>query len=370
MGGLVHSRSVDDPNSDQDYMQRAIRMRQGVTTTLELFRPYQIKATYFTNGYSFLKGNPEQRTFMGDPTFSWARSEPPYNWKSDRWTNTPWFSSDPYGTIQSDPGWYFGDLLAPLRAEGQDIQSHSFSHMYMGFASIDEVKSDLSTWNAVAAEQAVEPAQALAFPWSGSAGMADGSWDALQQAGIRTVTRTNRSQSQFQIVRPDNPHCRPVPGHEAILACPDFYLTPGSAAQAPALIDQTIATGGMIDFWAHTEEVTSLAQIEAWGEVVRYAAARRDAGKLWIAPLAQIGERQQAVTALQLEVEQPGDANQPMSLTLKNPTNTDLNSLTLEFEQPIARASASDGQRPVLDGTYVVLDLSAGASIHVEVWLS
>lgn len=370
MGGLVHSRSVDDPNSDQDYMLRAMRMRQGITTTLALFRPLNIQATYFTNGYSFLKGNTEQRRFMGDPTFTWARSAAPYNWKSDRWTTTPWFSSDPYGTIQSDPGWYFGDLLAPLTSEGQDIQSHSFSHMYMGFASIDELKRDLSTWNAIAAEQAIAPARALAFPWSGSAGMADGSWDALEQAGIRTVTRTNHSQRQFQIVRADDPHCRQVPGHEHILACPDFYLTPGSAMQAPAQIDTTIAVGGVIDFWAHTEEVTSPAQIAAWQQVVSYAAAQRDAGKLWIAPLAQIGERQQAVTALQMQVLPSSGAQTPLRLSLKNPTSTDLALLAIDVDHEVARCVVSDGQRVFIDGKHILLNLSAGASLDLEIWFT
>ncbi len=369
MGGLVHSRSVDDPNSDQDYMLRAMRMRQGVTSTLDIFRPLNIQATYFTNGYSFLNGNIERRTFMGDPTFSWARSTPPYNWKSDRWTSTPWFSSDPYGTVQSDPGWYFGDLLAPLRSQGQDIQSHSFSHMYMGFASVDELKRDLSTWNVIAAEQAVDSARALAFPWSGSAGMADGSWDALEQAGIRTITRTNHSQRQFQLVSADDPRCRPVPGHERILACPDFYLTSSSAAQAPAQIDKTIAIGGVIDFWAHTEEVTSQAQIEAWQRVVSYAAAQRDAGKLWIAPLAQIGERQQAVTALQLEVSLPNAANAPLRLVLKNPSSTNLELLGLDFERSLARCTVSDGQRPVVDGKQLLINVPAGATLNLEVWL-
>ena len=82
-----------------------------------------------------------------------------------------------------------------------------------------------------------------------------------------------------------------------ILACPDFYLhSQETAAQAIKLIDHTLAVSGTIDLWAHTEEVTSPDQIAAWSQVVSYAAQKRDAGALWIAPLAEIADWQAAVS--------------------------------------------------------------------------
>ncbi len=57
MGGLVHSRS-EDPNSGLNALDRAMRMRAGVTTTLDLFRPYGIRATYYANGYNFCLATP------------------------------------------------------------------------------------------------------------------------------------------------------------------------------------------------------------------------------------------------------------------------------------------------------------------------
>src|SRR6266508_3020280 len=120
----IHSRSIDDLHAGEDPIARGLRMREGITTTLELFRQYNIQATYYATGYNFLDGNTAHRTFMNDPTFTWATSA--NGWKRDR-SRTPWFGSDPHGTLQSDPAWYFGDLVPMLQRDKHDIQSHTFS---------------------------------------------------------------------------------------------------------------------------------------------------------------------------------------------------------------------------------------------------
>lgn len=376
MGGLVHSRSVDDPNFDQDPVLRGIRMREGVTTTLEIFRPYGIRATYYATGYNFLMGNRERRTFMGDPTFSWANRA--NRWQTDVWQRQPWFAPDPYGTSASDPAWYFGDLIDPLRREGQDIQSHTFSHLYGGLASSAEWRSDLAEWRTVAAEQGVAPARSLAFPWSGSAGMSFANWQELAAAGITSVTRTNWNprQPQYHIVSVDEPHCRPVPGHERILACPDFYLTEHSAVAAPAMIDRALAVGGMIDLWAHTEEIVTPDQIAAWSAVVRYAAEQRDAGRLWIAPLAEIADRQQAVAQVELNIARQEPENgiterMPLRIRITNHSAIDLDRLTLDLPyapDAVTLVNAVERARLAVNDTQLILDLAAGETIEVLVW--
>ena len=47
-------------------------------------------------------------------------------------------------------------------------------------------------------------------------------WDALEAGGITSITRTKPNQPQYALANPADPHCRPIPGHERILACPDF----------------------------------------------------------------------------------------------------------------------------------------------------
>lgn len=370
MGGLIHSRS-DDPNNGQNALDRAMRMRQGVTTTLELFRPHNIRATYYANGYNFLLGNREQRLFMGNPTFAWATRA--NRWLTDRWAETPWFADDPYETLQTEPGWYFGDLVPQLLAEGQDIQSHTFSHMDGGLADVATWRADLAAWAEVSGELGVQAARSVAFPWSSSAGMSYDSWEALAQAGVSSVTRTNWSQDQYDLFGrdanglTDSPHCRAVPGHEQILACPDLYLTVERADLALRQLDMAIAAGGMIDLWAHTEEVVTPEQIAAWRRVVEYAAQQRDAGVLWIAPLAEIADWQAARDNLQIEVLAPEQGAQGWRIT--NPTQQDLRGLPLQLP--------FDAQKITIDGKTLdsasmlktfVIDLRAGQSVEVRVW--
>jgi peptidoglycan/xylan/chitin deacetylase (PgdA/CDA1 family) len=290
MAGLIHSRSVGDPNASGDPVRRGLRMREGITTTLNLFRPYGIRATYYTAGYTFLLSNTTQTQFMGNPTYSWATRE--NRWLSDHWQTTPWFAPDPYGTVQSHPAWYFGDLVGRVQRAGHDIQSHTFSHFYGGFVPAQEWQEDLQTWNEVAAWRGVPAARSLAFPWSSSGGMSYASWDVLEAGGIRSLTRLS-DQSQYNLFPLNekgliaNPRCIPLPGHERLLACPDFYLTPDRTDLAIAQIDHAREVGGMIDIWGHTEEVVSKEQQAAWERVVRYAASHPD---LWVAPLSEIAE--------------------------------------------------------------------------------
>ena len=370
MGGLVHSRSVDDPSADQDPVARGLRMREGITTTIALFQPYGVRATYFATGYNFLNGNPERRRFMGDPTFAWANQA--NRWPSERWAATPWFADDPYGTLASDPAWYFGDLIAPLQAAGHEIQSHTFSHFYGGLVDAPTWQADLNEWKAVAAEQGVGPASALAFPWSSSGGMSDANWEMLEAAGITAVTRLS-DQAQYNLFPADDqglvrePHCQPLPGHAAILACPDFYLTEASAEQAIVLINRAVEQGGMIDLWAHTEEVVSPAQIAAWERVVRHAAENR---QVWVAPFSAIAGWQQALGELRIVNGELRNEDQSMTTTIYNDGDRALAGLTLHIPPNTAQV-ALNGDILTAEAwaqSSLVLDLAAGRSAEIQLW--
>ncbi len=380
MGGLVHSRSLDDPNVDQDYLARALRMREGITTTLAIFKPLNLRATYYATGYNFLTGNRERRQFLGGPTFAWANKA--NGWPSDRWTKTPWFADDPYGTAASDPGWYFGDLLAPLRDAGQVVQSHTFSHFYGGLADLTMWQADFQVWNELAAAAGVPPATSLAFPWSSSAGMSDAAWDTLAQAGITSVTRLS-DQAQYSLWATDaaglklTPRCRWVPGREGrILACPDFYLTPARADLALRQIELAVAAGGMVDLWAHTEEVVSPEQIATWS---RIAARVAKDDRLWVAPLSEIAAWQAAVATLSLEQKKSEDA-QVQIFTITNPSTHDLVGLSLALPTTTQRVTVSGDElaQPPAGTTprgpawwpaagLAILDLAAGQTVEVIV---
>jgi peptidoglycan/xylan/chitin deacetylase (PgdA/CDA1 family) len=377
MAGLIHSRSVGDPYSDTDPVLRGLRMREGITTTLNLFRPYGVRATYYTAGYTLLLSNTNQVEFMGNPTYAWATVG--NRWTSNHWATTPWFAPDPHGTVESHPSWYAGDLVSRVQQAQHDIQSHTFSHFYGGFVQPGEWRADLATWNQVAGWRGVKPPRSLAFPWSSSGGMSYAEWDILEEAGITSVTRLS-DQSQYNLFPTDEhglvrePRCIPLPGHETILACPDFYLTPESAERAIEQIDRAREVGGMIDLWAHTEEVISPEQRAAWEKVVRYAATQPG---VWVAPLREIANWQQAREQVRLEMQPREDAvssEQPLHVTITNASNRALEQLTMRTAHPHEQVTI-DGQEQQpgedMEERYtIMLDIQAGQTRAIQVWLA
>jgi len=351
MGGLVHSRSVDDPNAELDPLLRGMRMREGITTTLAVFAPYNYAATYYVNGYNFLDGNREQRRFMGDPVFAWAT--PANGWQTAAWQTQPWFVRDPYTDATHDPAWYFGDLIPLVRGAGHDIQSHTFSHFYGGYATIPEWQVDLQTWNDVAAEKHVPAARSLAFPWSSSAGMSYAAWQTLADAGITSVTRTswNPKLPQYHIVNAAEARCRPLPGHESIMVCPDYYLTVERAAGALAVLADIRTKDGMIDFWAHTEEVISPEQIAAWQSVVDAVATSND---VWVAPLRTIARRQQLIDQLVVRVDVPSG-----QVVVVNPSRFHVPDVVVEL--PDSLVVAANGAQTV------VVTLAPESDVKIDV---
>jgi peptidoglycan/xylan/chitin deacetylase (PgdA/CDA1 family) len=339
MGGLIHSRSDDgyDPATAE---ARGLAMRQGSESLLDLFAQYGIRATWYASGYSLLTGNTDRETF-GQPIYTWASRD--HGWRDDRWVTTPWFADDPYGTAQSNPAWYFGDLLPRLRAAGQEIQSHTFGHLYLGYATPEEVRADLRQWNAAAVAAGLSPATTLAFPWGASLGMSDATFAVLEELGYRSVTRTYhepQGRSQYYILPPDDLfHMRTVPGRPALWAFPDHYFPGQDAAGAKSIIDQVLALRGVTSLWAHTEEAVSPAQIAAWDEVLAYAAAQREAG-LWIAPVEEIVAYRDSLGAIVVQAEERATR---LYIRVRNDNDHAVAGLTLTLPAPV-RAAELDGE--------------------------
>jgi hypothetical protein len=82
----------------------------------------------------------------------------------------------------------------------------------------------------------------------------------------------------------------------------------------------------MIDFWSHTEEVTSPAQIAAWQAVVDASA---HAGDVWVVPLRTIAMRQQSLNAVITRVL---TQNTTTTITFTNPTMTTINNVVIHTQ--------------------------------------
>lgn len=367
MGGLVHGRSVDDLYAEQGYLDRARRMREGAERALDLFAPHAIRASFYTNGYNFLPGNTERRLFMNNPVYAWANTEPGHRWLSDEWKTAPWFSPDPYKTEQQAPEWYFGSQIGVLREAGQDIQSHTFAHFSGNYVGAGDWRADFVAWRQVAAAQGVAPASSLAFPWSSSAGLSYESWRVLRENGIRSITRTviNPGQSRSWIADREHWTLRRLPGQD-ITVIADTYLTPDGKDRVLDDMRAALLNEGAIDVWAHTEEVTSPEQIEAWRSAIDAAVER-----FWIAPVPEIVSWAEDVRRVTVEVQAEGSAAVPgrpaqpdYRFVVRNRAPRELRGVTLTL--PFAPSAAFvDGSPVAVDGTMLILDLAAGQEVSV-----
>jgi hypothetical protein len=353
MGGLIHGRSVDDPYADGDPIARGLRMREGAEQALTLFAPDQIRATFYTNGYNFLTGNAERRQFMGNPIYRWASTEAGHNWRTNRWQTEPWFKDDPYTTEAQAPAWYFGSQIAMLQAARQDIQSHTFAHFAGTYVTPDDWRADFAAWKQVAGERNVQPATSLAFPWSSSYGMRFDSWDVLAREGIRSVTRTVWTPDLRRSWLADRVHyaLRRLPAHPGIAVIGDVYLTPESREAVLQQMRAAFLNEGAIDVWAHTEEVTSPAQIAAWKAVI--GVAQRD---FWIAPVPEIVQYARDIRQVTVDVKAEAPSYR---FQVRNGSANHLRNVTLTLPFAPQRIEI-DGQSVAATGTTLMLDLAGG----------
>jgi hypothetical protein len=111
--------------------------------------------------------------------------------------------------------------------------------------------------------------------------------------------------------------------------------------------------------------------------VISHAARARDAGKLWIAPLAEIADWQQAVAQVRIENEHP--QGQPrtdregarLSFAVINGSQRDLKGLTLTLPYQPKRVTVDGneaGSRFSVLGSDLMLNIEAGETLEIETW--
>jgi peptidoglycan/xylan/chitin deacetylase (PgdA/CDA1 family) len=315
MGGLIHSKGGagayegegGGPAREEGgdpltiAVERGDRMRQGAINLAALFRPHGMRATFYSTGYNLLTGNDDQRRFAGDPTYRWANTA--NGWASNYWMTHRWYGDDPYAAEAAAPAWYFGSVTRQLADEGHEIETHTFGHLYVRGASLDEVTIDLREWNAAAQAIGLPPARSFAFPWRSSNSLRAPHFERLTAEGITSLTRVYRLRPGHEF---ELDELADAPG---LTIFPDQLLssTADSGLAARRAIDEVLLRRGYQSLWTHPEEVVDPAQVAIWQGVVDHAAAARDRG-LWVAPLVEIVDRVRAGRAVDVTtLREPGD---------------------------------------------------------------
>ncbi len=370
MGGLIHTRSdnmgeaggvglgADGGPSVSDAVDKGQRMRDGARFLADLFARYGIKATFYATGYDLLDGNPACQKFNGDPIYRNANTA--NGWGSDWWRTHPWYENDPCTTEAQSPAWYFASETRALAAEGHEIASHTFGHLYVRGVTPDQLAADLALWQRAATALGLPAARSFAFPWTSSNSLDAPFWAVFERVGMTILTRLYQTNEQplrhpYELDR--------IAGDPNLLAFPDFYLASNATAENEALarIDVTVAVRGYHSLWDHPNESLEQSGREVWTRVVGYAAARRDQG-LWIAPVTEIATYSTATRTVDL-VALPLAGGTRLSVT--NGTGRALDGLTIGLSG--SGVTTGTGVQTLAPGQVAFPALAAGAQATATV---
>lgn len=145
-----------DHHTKETYGKNVLGARDAIPKILELFRKYDIRATWATVGFLFCETKEELLNFSPEirPTYE-NRSLSNYEYFNEVGENE---KLDPY---------YFGASLLKVISSypGQEISSHSFSHYYCGEPgqTVEQFDADMAAAVAVAKHRGLE-LQSFVFP--------------------------------------------------------------------------------------------------------------------------------------------------------------------------------------------------------------
>jgi peptidoglycan/xylan/chitin deacetylase (PgdA/CDA1 family) len=415
MGGLIHSKggasfaqgegeaggiAASETNRQRavaNAEERGMLMRQGADNLLSFFQQFNIRGTFYATGYNLIDGNSDRIQFNGNPIYKWASTK--NLWDNDYWTTHPWYGDDPYGTYQTNPAWYFGDQTDRLLKAGQDIQSHTFGHLYVRGTSPAEFQQDLETWLNYANARGIE-ARSFAFPWTSSNSVKGEHYKILADLGFSSVTRLYPADQGIRVggdgglsfdngkrtsdnkvsyeaeAGPQNfyYYLSRIKYEPRLLSLNDYQLisTDKSEAQAKALIDQLLIRRGYGSIWTHPEAVVDPRDKGFWQRVIAYAASKRDSG-LWVDSVTNIIQQRLDIQKVGVETTYSTENGQTrLRITLTNRNPHPVEGLTITLPGKINRMQFADG-KPYQDfkGTqFVIPKLETGQSITLVAYLN
>ncbi len=405
MGGLIHSKggapvagesesggvglSAENLQAAlKDAERRGLNMRAGADFLLQLFADYGLRGTFYGNGYNLLDSNSDKLLFAGNPTYKWANTA--NRWADDFWTKNPWYRFDPYGSLKGHEAWYFGDQTDRLREAGQDIQSHTFGHIYLRGTTVEEFRQDTEAFLQVARQKQLPPIRHFAFPWKSSNSLTKEWYAVLANQGFSSVSRLydpdqrilqesdgrllfdngQRTATNSSIYEPtagpNNPYyyLSRVKDESRLAILHDYQLVPGrnSELAARALIDELRRRRGYGSIWTHPEAIVSPEDQAQWTRVVQYAVQQRAEG-LQVDSVTNLIQHRHDAGQVNLQTSWR-DNGQRASLTLTNRSSNRLEGLTLTLPATVASAGGAAGFK----GTQILAPvLAGGQTVTIEV---
>ncbi len=288
------------------YKEAYKKYRAIVAKILELFKRYEIPATWAIVGHLFLDSCKKEN----------GKLHPDIVRPTHRWFSNDWFSYDPGTDISKDNFWYGSDIVEMIKDATlkQEIASHSFCHPIFSEpgCSKETAESDVAKCVALAKEKGVE-LNSFTFPRN-----SPGHLDVLSKYGFRVF---RGGEAAFFNLRPD------ILRKLLLLFGDMFAITPpivtpnlildnrlvevrgsmlfrfahGASRFIPKGvrfkkskkgIDAAIRQREVFHIWLHPISFAweTSQMFDEFEKILEYASSRRDEGDLEIATLKEIGD--------------------------------------------------------------------------------
>jgi len=167
--------------------------RIGAEKILQLFKKYDLKATWFCTGHVLMKGNEKGDAYRINQKLTYALPEAGFtnavSWRRNRAS----FYHEPFNNYKKYPYYYLGDIAEVIKQEGHDIQCHSFSHHYISMEFPENIETDLEDWQKLAENNKFGKSIIFAFPFQGDYHLIE------RTTGLKTVPAFCKNGKDYEI---------------------------------------------------------------------------------------------------------------------------------------------------------------------------
>jgi peptidoglycan/xylan/chitin deacetylase (PgdA/CDA1 family) len=324
--------------------------RAGAELVRKIFRESGIHGTWFSTGHVILKGNKSGNAYRINQKLDYATKESGFEfieWRS-RYNS---FYHEPYGDYKSYQYYYLGDQAESLKADGEDIQCHSFSHPYIAMEPEDNIRIDLEDWQTNAEKEGLGKAKIFAFPYLGDCYCIDKKMnrkllpstcvnnldcenkllnpvvlDIFKQAGIELFTRCySKINNDYS-----NDFGRYEKSDIGYINSTGLFSFIDDGKSFQKFLKDAAEKCSVVDLWLHPNDILDKHSYEFFTEAVKMLADENKNGNIWIPTLSELWEKKKRISELTLS-DNEGD------FVFCNNSDKDIENLVFRINDPVCR---------------------------------
>jgi peptidoglycan/xylan/chitin deacetylase (PgdA/CDA1 family) len=299
-----------------------------------------------------LKENKERKAFRINQTLPYATEEAGFTDIATWRKNKPTFFYEPYSDYKKYPYWYFGDQALQLKAMGEDIQCHTFSHPYVALETTGNVETDIEDWQNAAEANYLKRATILAFPFCGDAykyyprlnlitglgknisgedyvikPLSKDIIDILKNSGIELLIRCgSKYQEEFSVISPY--------ANSGLYYLPDicFPVSTENISQIFEAIKTAIEKNASANIWLHPSNVFTMDEREKFEMLIKFLLEKQKDELVCFDTIFAIWEHFKKVQKCTMGIKE-NDINKYL-VTIINKNNSSIENLGIDIHCP------------------------------------